>query len=122
MSSEYDPLLPRDKPAPEISGHGFSKSSSERYQEQDEEEVNETSRVELQTASSLLKTVIGFFTVVVSLSLLIALLVPGGLGSSWKKNVKNNTSSIKVRVDSIMSQNPLIGCYSSLFHYSPLSI
>ena len=110
MPSEYDPLLPRDKPAPEISGYGFSKSSSKQYQEHNDEEVEETSKIELQTTSSPLKIIVGLFTIIVSLSFFVALLVPGGLGS-YLKGAKNEPLNTKARVDSIMSKNPLIGYF-----------
>ena len=123
MSNEYDPLLPRDKPAPEISGYGYSKSSSKQYQGNAEEEVEEATKLELQANprdSSLLSTILGLFIFIVSLSIFIALLVPGGLGSSLE-DAKNETLSTKARVDSIMSKNPLIGHFRSSTLYTASS-
>ena len=119
MSNEYDPLLPRDKPAPEISGYGYSTSSSKQYQGNAEEEIEETTKLELQVNSrdsSPLSTTLGLFVIIVSLSIFIALLVPGGLWSSLR-DAKNETLSTKARVDSIMSKNPLIGHFQSSILY-----
>ena len=119
MSNEYDPLLPRDKPAPEISGYGYSTSLSKQYQGNAEEEIEETTKLELQVNSrdsSPLSTTLGLFVIIVSLSIFVALLVPGGLWSSLR-DAKNETLTTKARVDSIMSKSPLIGHFQSSILY-----
>ena len=109
MSSEQDPLLPRTQPAPEIYGYGYSRlqqaQSEEQGQEQDKFEDNEQ---DISTNSSPLTSILALFTIIVALSFLIALLLPGGLHLP-RDNAKNETSSIDARVDKIMSENPLIG-------------
>lgn len=105
MPSELDPLLPNNEPAPEISGYGYSKSSRGRFETAEDPEYAES--VE-ESGASQFKSIIALFTVVVGFALLIALLVPGGLG--WARDPpKNESLAVRARVDRILTETPLIG-------------
>ena len=128
MSSEQDPLLPRgvvtparssttlsyltvqDQPAPEITGYGFSRQPNEGngHPEQEEDQAFAVNK------ASPLNTILGLFTFVVGLALVIALFVPGGLKSTGG-DTKNETIGIELRVDKILSENPLIGEFVAHF-------
>ena len=113
MPNEFDPLLPRDKPAPEISGYGYSKTPNEQYrerQEQQQEEGDDNAPKEADQATiSLPKAIFALFTIAVLFAIFIALLVPGWLGSLWEGPAKNETLTFKARAEKIMSESPLIG-------------
>ena len=107
MPSEHDPLLPRNKPAPEITGYGFSNN---QYQSTEQDIENAEVEREVTSSPSPLSTIFGLFTIIVSFAFLIALLVPGGISFPWD-STSNKTLSIKARVDKILSDNPLIGTF-----------
>lgn len=113
MPTEFDPLLPRDKPAPEISGYGYSKTPNEQYQERQEQQQEENDenapKQDYQATISPLRAILALFTITVLFAIFIALLVPGGLGSLWEGPAKNETVSFKARAEKIMSETPLIG-------------
>ena len=103
--SETDPLLPRNRPAPEISGYGYSQFPNEQLSEQ---EVKDGDDEDIDSRPSPLSTILALFTIVVSFALFIALLVPGGLGSSGDET-KNKSMNVKERVNKILTKTPLIG-------------
>ena len=106
MSRECDPLLPRDQPAPEISGDGYSKLQAGKSQER--EAACEDDYQDSLSSTNPLKTFIALFAIVVTVAFLISLAVPGGLGFS-RGNTKHDDLGIKARVEKIMSEYPLIG-------------
>ena len=113
MPTEFDPLLPRGKPAPEISGYGYSKTPNEQYQERQEQQQAESDddapkQVD-QTTMSPLRAFFALCTIVILFAIFIALLVPGVLGSLWEGPVKNETLTFKARAEKIMSETPMIG-------------
>ncbi|MCJ1406667.1 hypothetical protein MMC19_000733 [Ptychographa xylographoides] len=110
MPSEHDPLLPRNKPAPEITGYGFSNN---QYQSTEQDIENAEVEREVTSSPSPLSTIFGLFTIIVSFAFLIALLVPGGISFPWD-STSNKTLSIKARVDKILSDNPLIDGHNDL--------
>ncbi len=105
MSSEIDPLLPQTRSAPEISGHGFPQPASNEDQrlEDHEESMSPSSN-----AYSSLRRSIALFTIVVFLSLFIAVVLSGGPRSKDENRQRDN-ATIAARVDKILSQTPLIG-------------
>lgn len=105
MPSEVDPLLPKNDPAPEISGYGYSKLSKGQFESAEDAEYEESLP---QADVSSLKSILALFAVVVGFALLIALLVPGGLGSV-PKSAKNESQTIRARVNKILTETPLIG-------------
>lgn len=116
MGSETDPLLPQASSAPEISGYGFSRPSKVQYHTQSEvvqrEEDIDDREADQATPNaagfSPLCTLISLFTIVVGVAIFITLLVPGAFDIPLEKP-KNDSLTIKARVDKILSENPLIG-------------
>ena len=114
--SETDPLLPKGASAPEISGYGFSRPSKVQYQTQSEvldrdENVEDEDNSPTSTGFegfSPLRTLIVLFTIVVGLAMLITLLVPGTINGPGEKP-KDDTLTVRARVEKILSENPLIG-------------
>ena len=109
MPSEEDPLLPNNEPAPEISGYGYSKASRGQFEAAQDPEYEETLQ---QAGASPLKFILALFMVVVGFALFLALLVPSGLGSA-PKSPKNESLTIRARVDKILTATPLIGSLPS---------
>lgn len=105
MPSEVDPLLPQTKPAPEISGYGFWERPSNEAQELEDQE--ESTSPSSNTRSSLSR-IIALVTILVSLSLFIALVLPGSSRSRHEGRQEDN-ATIAARVDKILSHTPLIG-------------
>jgi hypothetical protein len=100
MPSEEDPLLPRNKGAPEIN-YGHSGEEVEIY------DINDTKST--TNITSPIRAFFVLFTVVVGLGLLVTLFAPGGVGFPSDRYPRNETLSIKTRVEKILSENPLIG-------------
>lgn len=113
MPSELDPLLPKNKPAPEISGDGFEHNAPEvQDQEERKRRVAEEEDLNMVSSSSSLRTLVILFTVVVGFGIFLSLLVPGGFGISWPWGEPNKGSTnIQERVSKIMRETPLIGHY-----------
>ena len=117
MPSETDPLLPRGKTAPEISGYGFSRPSGSQYEMHNEvvdypddmEDKNEQQAHPSYDDVSPLRTLIVLFITVVGLAVLISLLMPGVFVPPWNKAPQDNALAVKARVDKILAGNPLIG-------------
>ena len=114
--SETDPLLPKEASSPEISGYGFSRSSKVQYQTQSEV-LNQDEDVEGNDNSptstgfegfSPLRTLIVLFTIVVGLAIFITLFVPGTIDGPGDKP-KDDTLTVRARMEKILSENPLIG-------------
>jgi len=119
MVTEQDPLLPHDKPAPEITGYGYSRETNNQYDYSQEDGVDDTEPIRSSSASPL-STIFGLFTIIVGFALLIAVIVPGGIELPWD-NTKNKTLSTKARVDKILSETPLIGTIEILFNAAYLA-
>jgi len=107
MPSELDPLLSQNRPAPEISGVGFSKQPRNGYQGLEDPEESPSPN---STARSSLRTTFALLTIVVSFAVFIALVFPGGLSSPMDDRQEDN-ATIAARVDTILSHTPLIGQY-----------
>lgn len=124
MPSELDPLLPRNEPAPEIVGYGFSQKqkadayddSQYQYQahviESSNQERDKESEPEAGSDTSPLRTILTIFTTVVSFGLILSILISGEFGKSAKAPQivpSKPSSSITDRVERILSEHPLIG-------------
>ena len=115
--SETDPLLPKGSSAPEISGYGFSRPSKVQYQTRTEvidpdkntQDEDDERAIPSYENFSPLRTLVALFTIVVGLAIFITLLVPGTIDTTPWSKPKNGPSTIKARVDKILSENPLIG-------------
>ncbi len=114
--SETDPLLPKGSSAPEISGYGFSKA---QYQPQNEVvdpdknvDGDEEQSIPGYEGFSPLRTLVVLFAVVVGCAIFITLLFPGSFHTPSDKPV-DDAVTIRARVNKILSENPLIGPYSS---------
>ena len=120
MPSELDPLLPRNEPAPEIVGYGFSQKqkadahdeSPYSHESSNQERDKESSEPAAGTDTSPLRTILTIFTIVISFGLILSALISGELGKSAKapQIVPSKPSgSITDRVERILSEHPLIG-------------
>ena len=124
MPSEVDPLLPRNEPAPEIVGYGFSqKQNADAYDEspyqyqahiskRSNQERDKESDPEAGTDTSPLRTILTIFTTVVAFGLILSILVSERLGKPAKGPQivpAEPSSSITDRVERILSEHPLIG-------------
>lgn len=124
MSSETDPLLPRGKTAPEISGYGFSKPSESQLQIQNEvldypQDIEDKSEQPARPSYgdiSPLRTLLVLFFIVVGLAMFVSLLMPGAFDPPWNKAPKNDALTVKARVDKILAENPLIGRPAVFLH------
>ena len=107
MSSEYDPLLPRNQSAPEITGYGYSKVSNTEAQSEIMGDRDDGSTKEPRT--SWIKTTFLLFTIIVTLGLFLSVVVPGGFDLSWGGDGSKEGLTINARVNKILADNPLIG-------------
>ncbi|KAL8795722.1 MAG: hypothetical protein Q9195_001773 [Heterodermia aff. obscurata] len=129
MPSEVDPLLPRNEPAPEIVGYGFSRKqnadahdeSPYQYQahinERSNQERDKESDPEPGTDTSPLRTILTIFTTVVAFGLILSILVSGRLGESPRAPPivpSKPSNSISDRVERILSEHPLIDGHNDL--------
>ena len=126
MPSETDPLLPQGNSAPEITGYGFSKASTSDYQYSNTalqnavvvEEEGEEYPDQFGTTKSPLRTLLSLFSIVILFALFITLLIPKGLGDRLQSPIdepKTGPKTIEARVNKILSENPLIGLYTSIY-------
>lgn len=129
MPSETDPLLPQGNSAPEITGNGFSQGSYPNHQYktkdiwnevfvEEAEEQGSESLDQISTTSSPLRILFSLFLIVVLSGLSITLLIPKGLGDRWqgpRADPPTNPGTIEARVNKILSENPLIGSYISMY-------
>ncbi len=127
MATETDPLLPQGNSAPEITGHGFSQGLNPDYKYKNKAVENEVFTEEAEeagdessdnTTSSPLRTLFSLFCIVVLFAFSITLLIPKGLGDRWqgpKDEPHTNPQTIEARVNKILSENPLIGPYISMY-------
>lgn len=133
MSSEVDPLLPKNETAPEISGYGFSKqkrsadvqeSDGHGFLEQDNLDGDNgdggSTSDDDSTSASSLSSVCGIFVFVLTFALFIAIVVPGPLGERWNQpkpepvpRPPSPGTSIGERVAKILDDTPLIGANCS---------
>ena len=108
MPSELDPLLPKTKPAPEISGHGFWERPSHEAPELDD--GHDESTPPSSSTNSSLSRIIALLIIAASVILFIVLVLPGSSRSKDEDRQKDN-ATIAARVDKILTQTPLIGYY-----------
>ncbi len=135
MASEADPLLPRNQPAPEISGFGFSKpnpSSAVTYEGappsyqidddyQGDEQDNHSSSLESTTTRSTLSTIFSIFMFVVLFAFVASIALPGGLNDRWggyqpspEPVPRHPSLIIEERVKNILHNTPLIDGHDDL--------
>ena len=127
MSSEVDPLLPRNNPAPEISGYGYTKPNAARevtyddappsYPDDDGLEKDDDSR----GTSPDFNSICSIFVVVVLFALLASTALRGVLGHNrrdstpYPKPVPSRPFlSVRERVDKILDRTPLIDGHDDL--------
>jgi hypothetical protein len=115
MPSEFDPLLPQNAPSPEISGYGYSKSKQNLQPElvvEDEQDYEPdepaTPADPSSSPGSFLSTMIGLFTFVVAVGLLIATLMGNSPGARPIPS-RPSRPGISERVERILDGTPLIG-------------
>ena len=106
MGSEQDPLLPRNKGAPEIN-YGYSVGEIEAHNTEQQNDIHDDEVT--RGTSPPIRAFVTLFTIVVGLGLLVSFFVPGGSSFPWDKYPKNETLSTKMRAEKILSENPLIG-------------
>jgi len=113
MPSEFDPLLPQSNPSPEISGYGYAKSKQDQpeiVQDQDEDEENDPTATAdpSSSAGSPLSTLVGLFTFVVAVGLLITTFMAGS-NSEPRDPPGPSRPGLSERVEKILDHTPLIG-------------
>ncbi len=128
MPSEVDPLLPRNEPAPEISGYGFSRlkhSAEINYSDEpptydNGEDAQSVSSTSTSTRSAL-STICSIFTIVVFFALVIAALSPGGLNDDNPSAPpqpepvpRRPARTYEQRAASILNETPLIDGHNDL--------
>lgn len=131
MASEVDPLLPRNKPAPEISGWGFSKPNSSvevtyndelpSSRDDDDDERDVLDEDSDSTTRSALSSIYGILTFVILIAFIATIALPGGLRNLWRDRqpppepVPGSPSlSTRERVDRILHETPLIDGHDDL--------
>ena len=130
MSSESDPLLPRNNTAPEITGHGFSRPSNQRYDlyneaaqvyNKDPEEIlpedNKTHGDQVEKGASPYRTFTGLFFLVVGFAAIVTLFMPGVLDKIWGPSHWSphwDPPTMPARVSKILSTTPLIDGHDDL--------
>jgi membrane dipeptidase len=134
MSSEVDPLLPRNRPAPEISGYGYSKPDTslgvshdgappsypnDGDDEQDEDEDSISAR--LTSTRSALTTIFSIFAVIVLFAFVASIALPGGLSGNWGGSQPSPEPvpdrpplTLEDRVNEILDKTPLIDGHDDL--------
>jgi membrane dipeptidase len=128
-SSELDPLLPQNEPAPEISGDGVTRPIStlevkygaapsyhqhqtEQDEEDEEESSPETTRSALASTLSIFSTL---FLVMVFFAFVALLLNPDDSDFNWPlPSPPNNGSAVDKRVKSILTGTPLFDGHNDL--------
>ena len=131
MPSELDPLLPRNEPAPEISGYGFSRrkqdSSEITYPDEpptydnDQADARSTTSHEVSTKSAL-STICSIFFMVIFFALVLAFFSPGGEPGEEphfpeyepRPNPRQPARTIAQRVSRILEDTPLIDGHNDL--------
>ena len=133
---EFDPLLPRDAPAPEIQGYGYSRvrgyegvQAAQEYKEppkqwadivqpvssyRDEEEEDDTQSTSVDSTKGALSRLVGFFTVVVFMALVVSVLSPRITDREPMPLPPGRPSAIDERVASILKHTPLIDGHNDL--------
>ncbi len=110
MDQELDALLPKNRSAPEITGYGFSKPASDEFEGLGDDKQSQSS-----TTRTSINTFVVLFSIIITLSLVVALGPSHGLPSR-KHFRRDANATIAARVDRILSHTPLIGqCLAFLF-------
>ena len=132
---ELDPLLPQNEPAPEIQGYGFSKyrgydgvQSGREYREppkqwedivqprpgyQNEEDDDEVLSTNVNSTKSALSRLVGFFSVVVFMALVVTFLSPQTTDQD-PLPLPRVPHTIEGRVSAILEHTPLIDGHNDL--------
>ncbi|EXJ96453.1 membrane dipeptidase [Capronia coronata CBS 617.96] len=128
MSSktELDPLLPRNEPAPEIQGYGYSSTgqyhdvkSSESQTSvggdwKDDSEEDDAHAAPFTSARSALSTIASIFTIVVFMGFVITLLGPSLQDNNPIPLPNKPPSTVADRVSAILKGTPLIDGHNDL--------
>ncbi|KAL8803216.1 MAG: hypothetical protein Q9182_003317 [Xanthomendoza sp. 2 TL-2023] len=121
MPSELDPLLPQNDASPEISGEGYGQHRrqirSQPHQILGTENDDDPGEKSTASSSSPLYTIVGIFIFVVGTALAIAWLLQGALHlgrTSPNPPAHPIGNDLSFRVDTILSQNPLIDGHNDL--------
>jgi membrane dipeptidase len=138
--SELDPLLPKNEPAPEIQGYGYSKyrgyegvQSAQEYREppkqwedtaklrsgphpeEDETDDDDQASVSIESRAAALKRIIGFFSIVVFMGFALSLLSPRITDQEPIPIPRPRyPRSIDERVSAILDKTPLIDGHNDL--------
>ena len=104
--SEQDPLLPNDKPAPEIQG-----SRPQSLNDDSDEELEDTGKLRQKRFDDLTTSITGLVVpVIFTVAVLVILLLPGGvLRGIWGDGWWPGPQTIEERVNRILTDTPLIG-------------
>ncbi|KAL8731766.1 MAG: hypothetical protein Q9166_003213 [cf. Caloplaca sp. 2 TL-2023] len=118
MPSEIDPLLPQNDASPEISGNGYRPHRSERQSHISKKTENGEEAIEKSNKSnkSALHSIVGIFTFVVGIALLITWLSTAGLRDRrgpLDAPVPPDPN-LSERVHRLLSDNPLIDGHDDL--------
>src|SRR5579862_5713943 len=111
---ETDPLLPNDRPAPEISAYGSpadaesAESPQHAYNSDEELAVVDSAEAGQQPSASPKSFFLTAVTALVWAAILAAAIFPAR--SIWR-----GRPTIAERVDRILSDTPLIGCLSPVY-------
>ncbi len=131
MSSEVDPLLPRNEPSPEISGYGYAKPNASVEVTDDDappsywnddgheahEEDNDSSSTTSTSTRSALSTFCSIFIFVLLFAFVASISLTGGLSNNQPspEPVPGRPSlTIEERVDEILNKTPLIDGHDDL--------
>lgn len=119
MSTELDPLLPQNEPAPEISGHGYHHAKRPENNDYEDLVVQDSDRdkgfardvATPDAGTSSLRTIIVLFVSVVILGLLLSFISSDGFRGEkgQPRSPLIPRDSPHARVDRLLSKNPLFG-------------
>jgi hypothetical protein len=104
--SEEDPLLPRGRPTPEISGDGYPKLQI--YQQEIYVNDEDNDSYEPTDNASALNSILAVFTVFLGVAFLILLLYSDNYRPPWRLPT-SKPMTVEARVQKILTETPLIG-------------
>ncbi|KAI1614427.1 membrane dipeptidase [Exophiala viscosa] len=125
-STEVDPLLPHNEPAPEIQGYGFSRyrgyegiqssetDAEEKARNESNEEDDDAQSFSTTSTKSALNGLASLFTAVVFVAILVALLSPKLRNENPLPLPTKPPTSLKDRVSAILDGTPLIDGHNDL--------
>ncbi|KAK4942205.1 hypothetical protein LTR10_017962 [Elasticomyces elasticus] len=125
-STEIDPLLPQNEPAPEIQGYGFSRyrgyegiqpletDSEEKGPDDSNEEEDDAQSFSTTSTKSAINAIASLFTAVVFVAILVALLSPKLRNDNPLPLPTKPPTSFKDRISAILEGTPLIDGHNDL--------